>query len=29
LEASSLPGASSSPAITPAQEISREVLICT
>jgi hypothetical protein len=29
LEASALPGASSSPAITPAQEISREVLICT
>jgi hypothetical protein len=29
LEASALPGAPSSPAIIPAQEISREVLICT
>jgi hypothetical protein len=29
LEASALPGAPSSPTITPAQEISREVLICT
>jgi hypothetical protein len=28
-EASALPGAPSSPAITPAQEISHEVLICT
>jgi hypothetical protein len=28
-EASALPGAPSSPAIIPAQEISREVLICT
>jgi hypothetical protein len=29
LEASALPGAPSSPAITPVQEINREVLICT
>jgi hypothetical protein len=29
LEASALPGAPSSPVITPAQEISHEVLVCT